>query len=145
MKMNGLIGLGILTVCLSFAGSATETGPKDYNQFFNEFFGYFNEHNWEAMAAMYAEKAEFKDPSLGPGIHLQTRKEFIAHYTALQEMIPDVRDSVVNIYPSGESVIVEFVSTGTAPDGTKFTLPICAILTFEDGLIVKDYVYYDNF
>lgn len=145
MKINGTIALGALVVCLAFAGPTSETGSENYEQFFEEFFGHFNDHNWEAMSMLYAETAEIKDPSVGTEAFLQTRKDFISHYTELAEMIPDVKDSVVNIYPSGQSVTVEFVSSGTAPDGTKFELPICAILTFEDGLIVKDYVYYDNF
>ena len=42
-------------------------------------------------------------------------------------------------------MIVEFVSTGTAPDGTKFELPIVSIFTIEEGMITKDWTYYDNF
>ena len=94
---------------------------------------------------MYAEKAKFKDPALGPGIHIRTRSEFVEHYVALEEMIPDVQDSVINFYPCGNTVVVEFISTGTGPDGERFQLPICAILTIEDGFIARDYTYYDNF
>lgn len=50
------------------------------------------------------------------------------------------------MYPSGENhIIVEFVSSGTAPDNSKFELPICTIFTIENGLITKDFTYYDNF
>ena len=118
----------------------------NYEAFFTKFFGNFNKHDWGAMASMYTATADFKDPALGVGVHKRTRAQTIAHYTQLSQMIPDVKDSVIQIYPSKDNtVIVEFVSTGTAPNGEKFTLPLCAIMTIENGLITKDYVYYDNF
>ncbi|MBX7262129.1 MAG: nuclear transport factor 2 family protein [Chitinophagales bacterium] len=52
---------------------------------------------------------------------------------------------IVNIYHANEHVIVEFLSKGTAPDGMKFTLPICTIFKIKNGKIVKDFTYYDNF
>ena len=42
-------------------------------------------------------------------------------------------------------MIVEFISTGTAEDGSQFELPICTIFTIENGKITKDFTYYDNF
>ena len=60
-------------------------------------------------------------------------------------MFPDVKDNVIHTYPSGDNhIIVEFISSGTAPDQTKFELPICTIFTIENGLITKDYTYFDN-
>jgi hypothetical protein len=37
------------------------------------------------------------------------------------------------------------VSSGTAPDSSKLELPICTILTIENGKITQDFTYYDNF
>ncbi|MEM6737904.1 MAG: nuclear transport factor 2 family protein [Bacteroidota bacterium] len=145
MKFYLLASLGVLFAILTIAGRPKSNGNKEYKAYFDEFFGYFNTHDWESMANMYAQVTYIQDPSLGFGSFKRTRADIIKHYSELSAMIPDVRDSVVNIYPSGNTVTVEFVSTGTAPDGTKFSLPICAIMTFEDGLIVKDHVYYDNF
>ncbi|WP_310556842.1 nuclear transport factor 2 family protein [Flavobacterium sp.] len=57
-----------------------------------------------------------------------------------------MNDKIIQIYPSGEhTVIVEFVSSGTAEDGSKFELPICTIFTIEKGKITKDFTYFDNF
>lgn len=110
------------------------------------YFDHFNKHDWTKMAGMYAETAEFKDPSLGIGIVTQKREQIIKKYSELSEQFPDVKDSIVNIYPSGDkNIIVEFVSSGTAPDHSKFELPICTIFTIENGLITKDFTYYDNF
>jgi len=112
----------------------------------NQYFEHFNNHDWKKMAEMYTETAEFKDPSLGQGIVKQTREQTAKKYSELNEAFPDLKDNVIQVYPSGENhIIVEFVSSGTAPDGSKFELPICTIFTIENGKIVKDFTYYDNF
>lgn len=111
-----------------------------------QYFKHFNAHEWTAMAEMYAPTADFKDPSFGTEITPQTREETIAKYTALLEIFADLHDEVVQIYPAGEQhVVVEFISSGTAPDSSRFELPICTIFTFEEGKIIKDFTYYDNF
>jgi len=107
-------------------------------------FEYFNQHDWEGMSALYTDPAEFKDPSLGQGIVKQTRAQIVQKYKGLEEMSHDVRDDLLQVYPSGDRhVIVEFVSSGTAPDGTRWILPICTIFAIENGKITKDFTYYD--
>lgn len=120
--------------------------PANNEKLVKQYFEHFNKHEWEKMAAMYADSAEYKDPSLGPGIVKQTREQIVAKYSELSGMFPDVKDEVVTVYPSGEkNVIVEFISSGTAPDGSKFELPICTIFTIENEKITQDFTYYDNF
>ncbi|HWV30608.1 MAG TPA: nuclear transport factor 2 family protein [Dyadobacter sp.] len=122
------------------------TATSDNESLVKQYFEHFNKHDWRQMAAMYSDTADFKDPSLGEGIVPQTHEQIIKKYGELQQMIPDVRDSVITIYPSGDKhIIVEFVSTGTAPDKSKFALPICTIFTIEKGKISQDFTYYDNF
>lgn len=117
----------------------------DHEKLVQEYFGYFNQHNWAKMAEMYAVTAEFKDPSLGQGIVKQSREEIIKKYTELNAIFPDIQDKVSQIYKSGDKhIVVEFISTGTAPDSSKFELPICTIFEFENGKIIKDFTYYDN-
>ena len=111
-----------------------------------QYFEHFNNHEWTKMANMYAETTDFKDPSLGQGIVKQTRQQTIDKYRELNKIFPDLHDKVVQTYPSGDNhIIVEFVSSGTAPDNTKFELAICTILTIENGVITKDFTYFDNF
>ena len=111
-----------------------------------QYFEHFNNHEWPKTANMYTEVSEFKDPSLGHGIVKQTRQQIIDKYTALNHIFPDLHDQIIQIYPSGNKhIIVEFVSSGTAEDNSKFELPICTIFTIENGLITKDYSYFDNF
>jgi len=118
----------------------------EQEQLVKQYFDHFNDHDWTKMANMYTETADFKDPSLGLAIVKQTRAQVIKKYSELHQTFPDLHDQVIKTYPSGENnIIVEFVSTGTAPDNSKFELPICTIFTIENGLITKDFTYYDNF
>ena len=118
----------------------------DNTTLIKQYFQHFNDHNWKKMAEMYTETSEFKDPTLGAGIVKQTRAETIKKYSELNKIFPDLKDEVVQMYPSGEKhVIVEFVSSGTAPDGSKFELPICTIFNIENEKITKDFTYFDNF
>ncbi|MCU0432102.1 MAG: nuclear transport factor 2 family protein [Bacteroidia bacterium] len=111
----------------------------------NKLFEYFNTHEWAKMAALYKDTALFRDPSLGVNPVPQTRQQTIAKYTQLQEVFSDIHDNVTAVYAAGEkNVVVEFTSTGTAPDGTRFELPVCSVLTVENGEIVQDNTYYDN-
>lgn len=108
-------------------------------------FDHFNKHEWTQMAALYTDPAEFKDPSFGQEIVHQTRQQTAEKYNEMQKMSPDIRDDIVQMYPSGEKyVIVEFISSGTAPDGQKWKLPLCTIFTIENGLITRDCTYYDK-
>jgi ketosteroid isomerase-like protein len=107
-------------------------------------FAAFNRHEWDKMASYYSEPASFLDPSFGPAYVNKTRQETASKYADMMSIFPDIHDEIVGIYPSGDKVTVEFISTGTAADGTKFRLPIVTVLTFQDGVIVKDATYYDN-
>ena len=119
---------------------------NDNEKLVKQYFEYFNNHDFAKMANMYAETTDFKDPSLGQGIVKQTRQQTIDKYTELTKIFPDLHDQVIQTYPSGDkNIIVEFVSSGTGPDKVKFELAICTILTIENGLIMKDFTYFDNF
>lgn len=136
----------LLTSCNKGKTSDKTLKTMDNEKLVKQYFEYFNNHDWSKMANMYSETAEFKDPSLGHGIFKQTRQQTIDKYTELNKTFPDLQDKVIQIYPSGnDHIIVEFISSETAPDDTKFELAICTIFTIENGLITKDFTYYDNF
>ncbi|WP_413998888.1 nuclear transport factor 2 family protein [Flavobacterium sp. W1B] len=140
----------ILFAIIAFASCKNKTQNNmtttDNEKLVKQYFEHFNKHEWTKMANMYAETSEFKDPSLGQGIVKQTRQQIIDKYSELNKIFPDLHDQVIQTYPSGDKhIIVEFVSTGTASDNSKFELPICTILTIENGIITKDFSYFDNF
>ncbi len=110
-----------------------------------QYFKHFNNHEWQKMADMYIENPEMKDPAYGIKNVKMTKTDIVKKYGELNQMITDVQDKVINIYHSRDNVIVEFESSGTAPDGSKFVLPICTIFEIKNGKITKDLTYYDNF
>lgn len=116
-----------------------------HKAFVDTFFTHFNNHEWQKMADMYIEQPEMKDPLYGVNSIKTTRAEIVKKYTELAQAIPDIRDSVVHVYYAGaQNIVVEFQSSGTAPYGNKFMLPICTIFELQDGKISKDFTYYDN-
>ena len=148
MKKIILFGIAFLVISCNNQNQSKIMETTKNEKLIKQYFEYFNKHDWKKMSEMYTETADFKDPSLalGPGIIKQTRKQIEDKYAELNNIFPDLHDKVIQVYPSGQKhIIVEFVSTGTAPDNSKFELPICTIFTIENGLITKDFTYFDNF
>jgi len=145
-----LLSVVMLVACSNNTNHSTQTttdpSSVENEKLIRRYFDTFNKHQWKELAGFYTENAEFKDPSFGIEPIQQNHAQIIEKYSAMGEMFPDLRDEIKAIYPSGEHcIVVEFVSTGTAPDSSSFTLPICTIFTIENGKISKDYTYYDNF
>jgi hypothetical protein len=87
---------------------------------------------------IYIQKKQNLKSLLLEWLRTKIKDMIIKEYSELQNQFPDVQDSVVAVYPSGDkNVIVEFVSKGTLPDQSKFELPICTIFTIENGKITK--------
>ena len=142
-----LTTLLILTTLLSCNNQNQQNMTQAENQkIVTQYFEHFNKHDWDKLAAMYADTVDCKDPTLGQGIVKQTGQQLVGKYEELQKMFANLQDKVIQMYPSGDQhVIVEFISSGSAPDGSAFELPICTIFTIENGKITKDFTYYDNF
>lgn len=136
----------MMPICLMACNTVPE--PKtavDREALVKQYFQHFNNHDWNKMAAMYKDSALFKDPTLGDDIVPQSRQQIVDKYSQLNTLISDVHDSVIQTYLSGaNNIIVEFVSTGTLPNKAKIRVPICTIFTFENGLITKDFTYFNN-
>jgi ketosteroid isomerase-like protein len=131
---------------LSCSGNNITVEKSNENiKLINDFFQHFNNHDWQKMASMYADTAYFLDPSYGTDIVSQTPVQTAEKYAELAKIFPDLKDSIVAIYASGEKhVITEFISKGTGPDGAQLYLPIATVFTIENGKIIRDNTYYDN-
>ncbi len=124
---------------------SVESPEQKNEKLVRTYFDHFNRHDWDKMAAMYSDPAEFRDPSFGKDPVKQTRAEVAKKYGEMGAVFPDMRDEITAVYASGDKhVTVEFTSRATNPDGSKFELPICVVFTIDNGLITKDYTYYDN-
>jgi hypothetical protein len=146
-KMKAMINSILLSTLLFACKNEVKQESQKFNHeaFIKQYFDYFNAHDWKNFANLYTDTAEFLDPTLGKTAVPQTRQQTIEKYTALSQMIPDAHDQLVAMYTSGDNtIIVEFIASGTGPDSAKFQLPICGILTIKNGLITKDHSYFDN-
>jgi ketosteroid isomerase-like protein len=111
--------------------------PDDPETVAKKVFEAFNAHDWTKMENLYSDKVEMMDPSFeGTRIGKEGMTDFY-------RSVPDIHDEVKMISASGNTVVVEFVSTGTI-DGNKFTLPICTVFRIENGKVVSDHTYYDK-
>jgi hypothetical protein len=140
-----LISLSFLFYCCNNTKKNITT--KSENEILIEkYFEYFNNLDFVKMANLYTDSASFKDPSLGKTEVKQTKQQIIEKYKELNKIFSDLNDKVIKMYPTNKNhVIVEFISSGTGPDKSKFELPICTIFNVDKGQITKDYTYYDNF
>lgn len=144
--MKQICALLVFSLFFVSCQSSSSKIEEKNKELIEKYFTLFNQHDWKALSEMYADSAAFKDPTSGMKVIKKTKAQFMQEYTGLQQQFPDVHDQVLNIYPSGEKhVTVEFVSTGMGADQKKFELPIVVIFRIENGKIVQDFTYYDNF
>lgn len=109
-----------------------------------QMFAAFNAHDWQKMTSFYSANAEYLDPAYGKEYVKKSAAEIAEKYADMQQMFPNIHDEVKNMHVAGDKIIVEFISTGSSGDSLNFSLPICSVLTFQNGKIVRDATYYDN-
>lgn len=143
MKMYcTVLSLFLAAACVQPGGRISLSNP--HVQVVREMFTAFNDHDWQKMAACYADSAQFLDPEYGPEMMTLTRSQLTKKYQDLHRLFPDVHDEIRDIYGDKNHIIVEFVSSATGQDGKKWQLPICVVFTVEDGKIIQDRTYYNN-
>jgi ketosteroid isomerase-like protein len=133
--------IAIVVVTLFSCTASTEEQNKEIVA---QMFAAFNAHDWQKMTTFYSPEAAYLDPSFGTKYVRRSHGEIIVKYSEMEKMFSNIHDDVQSIYATGDKVIVEFVSSGSSGDSIKFSLPICAVLTLQNGKIVRDATYYDN-
>ncbi len=112
-----------------------------------ESFSAFNAHKWEEHSAFFSDSCQNLDPSYGANYVIVNRKDKAAKYKEMESWSPDIKDSITHIFGSADKVTIQFISSGTAKTNKgqeKWSLPICCVFTFKNGLIVCDETYYDR-
>ena len=142
--MKTLLACAALLLTASVAIVADDLDADANVAIVKQMFDAFNQHDWDKMASYYSDDASFLDPTLGAAEVKQSHADIVRKYSGLEKMAPDIFDDIKHIHAAGNTVIVEFVSSGSAPDGSKWTLPICTVLTLADGKIVRDATYFDK-
>jgi ketosteroid isomerase-like protein len=137
MKISLLIMAFVIVSC-------TPSAEKQNIEIATQMFAAFNAHDWQKMNSFYSSDADYLDPAYGSEYVKKSTSEIVEKYSSMEKTFPDIHDEVKGMYASDDKVTVEFVSTGSSGDSIKFSLPICAVLTFKDGKIVRDASYYDN-
>ncbi|QJB37854.1 nuclear transport factor 2 family protein [Chitinophaga oryzae] len=137
-----ILSLFLVTACVQPGGKISLSNP--HVQVVKDMFAAFNEHNWQEMAACYADTAQFLDPEHGPEMVSLSRAQLVKKYQELHRQFPDVQDEIKDIYGDKNHIIVEFISSATGQDGKKWQLPICVVFTVKDGKIIRDRTYYDE-
>lgn len=128
----------VLSLCLLAAGCAsTDSTTESTHKVALAVFEAFNAHDWKKMESLYDDKVEMQDPAYPGG------KIGKSEMTAFYQSVPDIHDEIKSMTVSGQTAVVEFVSTGTI-EGKSFSLPICSVLTISDGKVIKDHTYYDQ-
>lgn len=110
-------------------------------------FAAFNAHNWEEQASYFSDTCQYLDPSYGDTPVVKSRIEKIEKYLKMEEMSADIKDEITSIFGAEDKVVIQFISSGTAKTEQgdyKWSLPICCVFTFQNGLIVKDATYYNR-
>ncbi len=131
----------IVTAC---ANNSPQVQEAENVKLVRSMFDAFNKHDWHSMAAYYSDSALFLDPAFGTTYVKQNHEQMEKKYQEMEDYFPNIHDSIAGIYPSGANVMVEFVSTGAAPDSTSFRLPISSVLTIQNKQIVREATYYNN-
>ena len=108
MKKIFLIALPAMMIIMACqnATQKNELNDKssiDVKHIIKSYHELFNNHDWEKMAAMYSETPEMKDPAFGVKSIKISQSDIIKKYKELNMMIPDVHDSVISMYPSGDN------------------------------------------
>jgi hypothetical protein len=110
-------------------------------------FNAFNEHNWVLQASFFSDTCKYLDPSYGNQHITVSQKDKVIKYSAMEQISPDIHDSIINIFGYGNKVVIQFTSTGTAKTeqgNYKWSVPICCIFTYKDSLIIVDETYYNK-
>lgn len=134
----------LIAVIMIAAVSGCNREEQQNIELTQKMFAAFNAHNWQEMASCYSAEAQYLDPAYGSVFVTKTHQEIVAKYFEMQQMFPNINDSIVEMQAVNNQVVVQFVSSGSSGDSIQLKLPICTVLTFANGKIVKDATYYDN-
>jgi ketosteroid isomerase-like protein len=134
----------VVVVLATIFTSCSPSVEKKNTEIATQMFAAFNSHDWQKMNSFYSPDADYLDPAYGLEYVKKSSSEIVENYSGMEKMFPNIHDEVKGMYAAGDKVTVEFISTGSSGDSIKFTLPICAVLTFQNGKIVRDATYYDN-
>ncbi len=128
----------------AFAGD--DGSEKETRAIIEAVFEAFNNHDLEAIVALYHPEAKIITPSFPtPRYGLDVVR---AIYKDHFENIPGVYDEVTRIVAEGNEGAVEFTASWDQPapgnPEARESMMISAFLKIKNGLIIEDITYYDR-
>jgi hypothetical protein len=141
----------LILIMPGFFTRSYDTNPDDEanknSELAKQSFAAFNRHDWQTHAAFFSDSCKYLDPSYGTEYKIISRTEKAAKYKKMQTTSPDITDKITELFGTGNKVVIQFISSGTAKTDKgdyKWSLPICCVFTFKGGIIICDETYYDR-
>ena len=100
----------------------------------------YNAKDRTALAGLYREDARYWSAL---DDWQEGRSAILSHIEELHRRLPDEQMTVKALVTDGATVVVEFVSTGSAPSGRPFELEFTEVIDLVDGQIATVKVYLD--
>lgn len=147
MKIYIQYYLIVFTLFYTVSFKAQVNDSKKNIELAKQSFATFNKHDWKAHASFFSDSCKYLDPAYGTEHKIISRIEKAEKYKKMQETSPDILDTITCIFGIDDKVVIQFTSTGTAKTDKgsyKWSLPICCVFTFKNGLIICDDTYYNN-
>ena len=121
-------------------GDATEDSKTEARALIGQIVTAYNTRDVDALVALY-------DPDIvywsAIGDHRRGIAEVREHLEHLHETLPDERMKTQTIVTDGDLVVVEFESSGTAPDGRPYSIEFTEVFELAGGRVSSIKVYLD--
>ena len=106
----------------------------ELTSFFKNWEQTFNDRDWDAHCAMYADDITFAVPP-GPTV-LNGQSELRGALEGFTTRFPDIQLSVKRVVADGDSVAAEWEEVGTESEtGDRAVFKFCGVLHFNDGTL----------
>lgn len=115
----------------------------DGEAFIKQFMTAWNDHDLDAVMALMTEDCLF-EASFGSrpwGTRYTGSAEMRAGVAALFRSIPDIRWDETRHFVCEDHAVVEWVTRGSRPGGTRFEAHGCDVLTLRGGKIAAKRAY----
>ena len=100
----------------------------------------YNAKDADALAELYQPDARYWSAL---GDWQEGRASIRSHIEDLHRRLPDEQMSIDAVMSDGDTVVAEFMSSGTAPSGAPYQISFTEVIEVRDGKIASVMVYLD--
>src|SRR5262245_61593659 len=88
----------------------------------------YNRKDVDAMSELYANDVRLWSPLSGSG---EGKDAALAHLRRLFELLPDEQMTANTVVTDGETVVAEFTSVGSGPDGRPYSISFTEVIELD--------------